>query len=367
MIKLGVFTGARSEYGLMKGLLKALIEDPVIDISLIVGGLHFLDEFGNTFVEIKKDKIPVAKKLPFFVEGRSPSYTDFSDAIVKIADELKKQRYDALFIVGDRIESYAAALASHFTGTPIIHSGGGTLTFGAKDNIYRYNITNLAEIHLATSKDNYNRLIDLPMINRDNVYYTGSFAIDSIKKFKQNVTPIQNFVSGLVNKEYALITFHPATNSTEKLDDILIDSVKYIVSKGNQVLITYPNNDPGYESLVSAIKMLENWSDVYIVKSLGATGFYAALNSCRFVLGNSSSGIIEAPYFNKPAINVGTRQEGRGKDKGIIDVEAHPEAVIGELQRGYKNGWPEISGTEIYGDGSSVEKIIRIIKNHFNR
>ena len=366
MIKLGFFTGARSEYGLMKGLLKQLMEDPGIDISLIVGGLHFLEEFGNTVSEIDKDKIPIAKKLPFFVEGRSPTYADFADAVVKIADELSEQSYNALFLVGDRIETYAAALAAHFTGTSIIHSGGGTLTLGAKDNMYRYNITNLAEIHLATSKGNYNRLIDLPIISTDNVYLTGSFAIDSIKDYKQKEVPIQNFVHGLKDNKFALITFHPATSKPEKLDEILIESVRYIISKGNQVLITYPNNDPGYESLVAAIKFLEHLNDVYIVKSLGATGYYAALKSCQFVLGNSSSGIIEAPYFNKPVINLGSRQEGREKDQGIIDVEAHTQAVIEQLDRGYKKGWPEIPGTEIYGNGNSIKKIIRIIHTHYD-
>ena len=361
-MKLGFFTGARSEYGLLRKLINQLQSDPFFEISLLVGGMHLLEKFGHTYKEIEKDGFVIKAKIPFYSEDISPGQLEFSKAITGIAAVLEKEKFDALFIVGDRLEAYAAALAAHFTRTPLIHSGGGTLTEGAVDNIYRYNITNLANIHLATSKGNYRRLKSLPIIKPEDVFFTGSIAIDGIKAFLKQPVAIDQFVKSLKKDSFVLITFHPATATQEPLDEILAKAVELIVNMNCQVLITYPNNDTGYESILRQIESFKSKENIFIVENLGAKGYYAALNDCLFVLGNSSSGIVEAPYFHKQVINVGERQKGREKDASIMDVNANWPAVQQLIKKGFEESWPLIENNNIYGGGQSVPNIIKIIK-----
>ena len=364
-MKLAFFTGARSEYGLLRKLISQLKSDSFFEISLLVGGMHLLEKFGNTYSEIEKDGFTIKAKIPFYSEVLSPGQDEFSRAINGIAAVLEKEKYDALFIVGDRLEAYAAALAAHFTDTPVIHSGGGTITEGAVDNIYRYNITNLANLHLATSKGNYERLKSLPVINPENVLFTGSVAIDGIREFLKQPVPIGQFVKGIKKGNFALITFHPATAAKEPLDEILAKSVELILNMNCQVLITYPNNDKGYESILSQIERYRSAKNVFIVENLGAKGYYAALNDCLFVMGNSSSGIVEAPYFHKQVINVGERQKGREKDASIMDVNANWPDVQTLVNKGFNESWPLVENNNIYGDGNSIKNVMKILKDRF--
>ena len=364
-MKLGFFTGARSEYGLLKKLIVKLQSDSFFDVSILAGGMHLLKNFGNTYQEIEKDGFKIQAKIPFYRENKSPGFPEFTLAIKKIAQVLDAEKYDALFVVGDRLEAYAAALAGHFTKTPVIHFGGGTLTMGAVDNIYRYNISFLATIHFATSKGNHKRLINLPVLNREKVYLTGSVAIDAINEFQEKPIPVSRFLPGLEKNNFALLTFHPATLNEEPLDKILKEATEFILKNNCSVLITFPNNDKGFETILNQIEAFRSTDNVFIVDNLGAAGYYAALNDCRFLLGNSSSGIIEAPYFQKQVINVGTRQEEREKDQGITDVSAEWPAVKEVLKKGFETGWPLIKNQNIYGDGHAAERIVSIIKKEF--
>lgn len=365
-MKLAFFTGARSEYGIIRKLVLSVIEDNFFDVSIIVSGLHLLKEYGYTVTEIEKDNMPISFKISIYNENKKPDYCDFSSAINKFSTHLNEVQYDAVFVVGDRFEAYAFALAAHFTNTPIIHSGGGTITQGAMDNIYRYNITNLSTYHFATSEGNFKRLLSIPIINKENTYFTGSVAIDSITDFlSKRHNSIEDAIPGIKRDKYVLITFHSVTNSFEPTDLLLKFSVDLIIENGHQVLITFPNNDPGADKIIDVIESFINIPNVFVVKSLGALDYYKAMFDCKFLLGNSSSGIIEAAYFNKFVINVGARQEGREKDANVIDVDPDfiqlEKSIVLLLEKDlYKP-----KNNKIYGDGNSILKIIKILKNKF--
>jgi UDP-hydrolysing UDP-N-acetyl-D-glucosamine 2-epimerase len=351
------FTGARSEYGIMKNLIFEINLNSNFEYKVYVSGLHLLASFGNTVDEIENDGIHVHQKIHAFKEGQEPGAHEFSTILNELSHVLKSDQPDALFVIGDRPETYAAVLAAHFVKIPVIHSGGGTLTKGAVDNIYRYNISNLATYHFATSKGNYNRLKSQAAIDEKNVFHTGSFAIDAIMKFKQKPKSISEWVPSLNASNFCLMTFHSVTQNVEDIPAIMNASISFILSKGSQVLLTYPNNDPGYQAI---IKEIETWKDhehVFIVNHLGAQGYYAALNECRFVIGNSSSGIVEAPYFNKQVINIGSRQEGREADDSITTVEAQADIVLKILEQKFNENWIEINSNHIYGDGDTLQKI----------
>jgi len=357
------FTGARSEYGIMKNLIQRIAEDESINYSIIVSGMHLMKGMGNTIEEIINDGYTISKKITAYSEDRAPGADEFSIIVKEVSNFLIKAKPKAIFLIGDRPESYAAALGAHFSKVPIIHFGGGTITEGALDNIYRYNISNLSTFHFATSLKNYERLCKVPVLIKENIFFTGSFATDAILKFKKNVSPIKSYISELDKNKFALMTFHSATASGDKVGPVMSGAIQHIISQNVKVLITYPNNDPGYEEVIEVIDSYKDYKDVIIIKHLGAQRYYAALNDCLFVIGNSSSGLIEAPYFNKRILNIGDRQKGREMDDGVINLSCNKEVVLECLDINFKKGWSAIKNNEIYGDGTAIEKALNIIKS----
>ncbi len=361
---IGFFTGARSDYGIMKNLIKDIKEYDEFDQRIYVSGMHLLKKFGNTVEEIKNDGFGEFTVIEAFDEQNEPGYKEFSKIINLLCQNLQKDAPDVMFLLGDRFETYAAALACHFCEVPIIHSGGGTITKGAYDNIYRYNISNLATYHFATSKGNYKQLLGLPTTVDENVFFTGSFAIDAIYEFKKNPISIQEIVPGLEIGNFCLVTFHSATKSKENLAEIMNDVIQKIISKGKQVLLTYPNNDPGYKEILNVIEKWKSNKNVFIREHLGAIGYYAALRDCMMIIGNSSSGIIEAPYFNKTVINIGTRQEGREADDSIITVPCDKTIVLNLLEEQLSSSNVNLTCNNIYGDGKALIRIRKILSEH---
>jgi len=156
------------------------------------------------------------------------------------------------------------------------------------------------------------------------------------------------------------------TNAVEDIPMIMEKAIEMVISQNRKVLLTYPNNDDGCNDI---IRIIDNWKgsdDVIVRKNLGTKLYYAALNDCEFVIGNSSSGIIEAPYFNKTVINIGSRQEGRDKDIAVIDVKPDVEIVTKLIEEGYRKGWPNPKCNNLFGEGDTVSKIINHIKKYFN-
>jgi UDP-hydrolysing UDP-N-acetyl-D-glucosamine 2-epimerase len=365
-LKIGFFTGARSEYGLARKFLQHLQIDPDFNLLIFPNGMHLLKKFGFTLEEIIRDGFEVNTVIETYKEEGQEKIYDFNEALIKIHNVLKKIDLDAVFVVGDRLEAYAAALAAHFLKIPVIHSGGGTLTSGGVDNVYRFNISFLASIHLTDSQKHYERLLVIEGLNKEHIYLTGSMAVDAINEFKKNAVSIKEKFKNLNTNSFALMTFHSTTQITESIAEIMDASIKKIINLGYDVLITYPNNDDGHESIIKTIDQWRNHKKVFISTSLGANYYYAALNECTFVVGNSSSALIEAPYFNSPVLNIGNRQEGRAKDEGIIDIPAKVESVVSILEKGNIQGWPRTVCNEIYGNGNSIAKrksaILRSLK-----
>ncbi len=360
--KIGFFTGARSEYGIIKKLIRSIHENDTYKYSIYVSGIHLLKKFGYTVHEIVSDGFNITAEIPVFSEDKAPGYTEFTSIINQLYNILINDNPDIVLIVGDRFESYAASIACHLANIPIVHLGGGSITKGAVDNVYRYNISNLATYHFTTSKGSYNRLLNLPNIDKNKVFFTGSVAVDSILSFKINPKPISEIIPWLKDN-FCVLTFHPVTASKEPIAEVMDATIEYILNKKFAVLITYPNNDPGYEKIINVIEKWRGSSRVFIQENLDAPNYYSALNDCSFVIGNSSSGIVEAPYFNKIIINVGSRQEGREMDVGIKTVSCGKKEITSLLDHYFRYGWCNVEGTNIFGDGQAVSRIENILKN----
>lgn len=367
MIKIGFITGARSEYGIMKPLIRSMANDSRFDVEIIATGMHFLSRYGHTIEEIYKDGLVPIIEAPCYKEESTSKKEDFIFLIDVLFNVLSDKGYDVVYLIGDRLEAYAAALAAHFLHIPIAHYAGGQITEGAVDNIYRYNISNLAAWHFATNKYAVERLNCCPVVNSNRVYLVGSSAIDAIYDYLKTPQDATEIDKRLTRNNYVLITFHSETKSMENggdsISEMLDAALQYLTSHNEYALLTYPNNDDG---AMEIIKVIENWENnplVVVRRNLGSQLYYVAVDNSKYVLGNSSSAIIEVPYFGKYSIDVGNRQKGRNAPQSVIHVSNNTAKLIEQMDRLQRNYVCTIPQEFIYGKGDSVNMIKQVFNS----
>lgn len=363
-MNLAFVTGARSEYGVMKNVIRECCYRSHFDVYIIATGMHFLHKYGNTIEEIEKDNIAPLIYAPCYIETGQSKEKDFISLINVLYNTFLHNQIELIYIIGDRLEAYAAALAAHFLKIKIFHFAGGQITNGAVDNIYRYNISNLSTIHFVTNKYAYERLIKIPIIDQKNVHFVGSTAIDNIKAYLQSPTTLTELDSRLTKESFALMTFHPQTIGDFDVPKAIDLSIKTIIEEGKNILITYPNNDDGSNAILEVIQLWEKHPNVIIIPNLGAKYYYAAIDNSLFVIGNSSSGIIEVPYFSKFTINVGQRQSGRNAPKSVLNTESNYNLLTETIIQIIRKQIPLPKQEYIYGNGNSIESIVNIINNY---
>ena len=369
MIKIGFITGARSEYGVMKRVIKELVADPLFDVKIVATGMHYQHKYGDTINEIRKDALAPIIDAPCYVENDRPKEKDFVFLIDTLHIVLQENPFDVVYIIGDRLEAYGAALAAHFLKIPVAHFAGGQLTNGAVDNIYRYNISNIAAIHFVTNIFAEERLLQCPIIDGNNVFHVGSSAIDSIKEYLKQPKEACEIDPRLCRGNYALMTFHSETKgikANNTIPEVMDVSIQTIIERGIKLLVTYPNNDDGSEEIINVIEKWQTNPNVIVRKNLGAEYYYTAVDNALFVIGNSSSGIIEIPYFQKYTINIGERQAGRNSPASVISVPDDCSKVCKAVNQVLDNPICDLPQEYIYGKGDSIKKIHEILVNKFN-
>lgn len=368
MIRIGFITGARSEYGVMKRVISSLAADNRFDVSIVATGMHYLHKYGDTINEIRRDALAPIIDAPCYVEEERGKEKDFVLLIDTLYKAFKEHPFDVIYIIGDRLEAYGAALAAHFQKIPVAHFAGGQLTNGAVDNIYRYNISNLATLHFVTNTFAKQRLLQCPIIDGDNVYHVGSSAIDSIKEYLRHPKEAGEIDERLKRGNYALMTFHSETKGVltkNTIPEVMDIAISTILNGSVKLLITYPNNDDGSEAI---IKVIEKWQDnpnVVVRKNLGSDYYYTAVDNALFVIGNSSSGIIEIPYFQKYTVNIGERQTGRNAPASVISLPDDCEQVSDALNKLLDNPICTLPQECIYGKGDSINKIHETLVRKF--
>ncbi|MFW6273195.1 MAG: UDP-N-acetylglucosamine 2-epimerase [bacterium] len=364
MNKIAFITGSRSEVGALKGVIEEIDKRSFCDYCIIMHGAHNLEFFGNTSDELK---MHFASKI--FFENTISEITEdkkelFVNSISKLYSILKKEKVNYVYIIGDRIEAYAAALAAHLLNLIIFHYGGGNISNGSNDNIYRYNITNLAHVHLATSLFAFKRLKALPIITKEKVYFVGSSAVDSIITFLEQPVAIGNYIPELSNRSFVLMTFHPDLDTNKRTIQIMDFIIHCVIKKEKSLLITYPNHDVGFQDIIDVIEKWKHHELVHVVKHLGKIRYYSAVYSSQFVIGNTSSGFVEVPYFSKVFYNIGSRQDGRDGDDFIMNLGYDKKLIAHELNTlEYVKKMKGKNNTKVYGNGDAASKIIDIIKN----
>lgn len=334
LIKIGVLTSSRADYGIYKNLLKLFFNHNKINLSIIVFGMHLQKQHGETIKEIISDNyfdnIFKLNGMPYD-DSKLNISKGYGELIKSFSKFWNTNNFDLIFALGDRFEMSAAVQAAVPYEIKIAHIHGGEISLGSVDNIYRDQISIAAKLHFTSTLEAAKRLKKL-LIDNKFVYNVGSLSIDKldIKTLPKWDTICKKF--NLPNKPFVLITFHPETIGADKNDsyiEILYKSLTKL-SKTIHLIITQTNADNMgnlYRKMNLRLQK-ENPKNISIVDSFGKLNYFSAINNSRFLLGNTSSGIIEAASFGKYVLNVGQRQAGRTRSKNTIDIGFNEEEIL---------------------------------------
>ena len=367
-MRIVVLTSSRADYGIYLPLLKKMKEDDLFDLSIVAFGTHLSEKFGKTISQIESDGFEVIHKIETLPAGDSPF--DISESIGKTMGsfasfwEKMKTKVDLVFCLGDRYEMFAAVSATIPFSLPVAHIHGGETTLGAIDNIYRHSLTHIAQFHFASTLNHASRIIELKG-ESSNVYNVGGLSLDNLKTITllTNKQFLEKFQVPINNS--VLVTFHSETVSFEKNEVYVNALVKVLSELKDQIIITMPNADTNGDIIRNALlEFAKKRDNVYCIESLGTLGYFSALNLCKFVLGNSSSGIIEAASFGKYVVNIGDRQKGRESGENVIHSAIDTKEILDAISQIER--LPVLSTKNIYGDGETADRIIEILKSKLN-
>jgi UDP-hydrolysing UDP-N-acetyl-D-glucosamine 2-epimerase len=353
MKKICVVSGTRADYGLLFWTMKEIQKSSELKLQVIATCMHLDSKFGDTWNNFESDGFPIDKKVSLgeLLDSRLSVINQVSTGIKGFYEAYKELKSDLVLILGDRYEMMAAAQAALFANIPIAHIHGGEVTEGAFDDAIRHTITKMSSYHFASTETYRKRIIQMGE-NPERVINVGAVGLENIRKLdlmsKEQLEKDLNFK--LKEKNF-LITYHPVTQSNEDAtDDLLKVLVQYPdVSQ----IITLPNSDPGHSSIINKFeKYAQSNSNVYLAKSLGSLRYLSVMKLSNVVIGNSSSGIIEAPFLGVPTLNIGNRQKGRLHDVSVIN--SSPEE-IGEKIKLILGQKFQVSS--LYGDGNNAAKV----------
>lgn len=325
-MRIAVLTSTRADYGLLRWVIKELQSYDEIVVELIVTGTHFLEEFGSTWKEIRDDGYQISYRVDILTGGDSPLSVAQSTgtAVGKIAAVIDEANIDMLVLLGDRYEAMAAALASFLVGVPVAHIAGGELTEGALDDSLRHAITKLASLHFVSAEEYGNRVKQLGE-NPNHVYNVGATGLDNFKNLQiLDYEALSQLLGFDVEKHpFVLFTFHPVTAEDAHDLEVVTTALRLFNNYEDlKVVVTGANADAGGRSLNSLYRVFEevNAEKFHVFASLGQVGYLSAMLRCAAVIGNSSSGILEAPSAGVPTLNIGDRQRGRLRAPSVVDV-----------------------------------------------
>ena len=334
MRKICVVTGSRAEYGLTSKLIRKIYDSDKTQLQLIATNMHLSSIYGNTYLEIEKDGIPIDRKIPIIDESGSNDakaiLLSMSKEIAGLAEAYEELKPDLIFIVGDRYEMLVAAVAALIEKIPVAHFGGGNVTEGAFDDAIRHSITKMSHLHFVSTEKYRKRVIQLGELP-ERVFNYGSLGVENVTTMPlMTQEEVEESIKFKIDDRTVLATYHPVTLSESSISED-IDAFLGAIAEtpGLRVVFTMPNSDTGGEIIASKIQaFVDAAPDNYCVyKSLGVKRYLSVMKYSRAVIGNSSSGIAETPSFHKPTLNIGDRQKGRETAESVINCETDKESI----------------------------------------
>ena len=316
MKKVCIITGTRAEYGLLKSLMQEINKDNDLELYLIVSGMHLSPEFGMTYQEIEEDGFEINAKVEMLLSSDSPAGISKSIGlgVIGFADEFQRADLDMLILLGDRYEALSAAICAMVMRIPIAHLHGGEVTEGAIDEGIRHSITKMSYLHFTSTEQYRNRVIQLGE-NPERVFYVGALGVENIKKINlMTKEELERSIHFEIDENTVVVTYHPVTLENNTVEEQFLNLLKVLDRNPKiRMIFTKANADTNGRIVNELIDKYaaQNSERACAFMSLGQKRYLSALKYCRIVIGNSSSGIIEAPSFGKPIINIGDRQKGR--------------------------------------------------------
>ena len=367
--KICVITGSRAEYGLLYWLINEIKSDQDLDLKLIVTGMHLSAKFGLTYVEIENE-FKIEKKIDIKLSsdtciGVANSMSIAQKLFLKTFLEIEP---DIVVVLGDRYEIFSAAIAAMITKIPIAHIHGGEITEGSLDDCMRHCITKMSFLHFVASEEYYKRVIQLGECP-SRVFNVGGLGVENVKKLKLlSRGDFEKSIKFKLNKKNILITFHPVTlenNTSKKSFQELLNAIECL--SDTNIIFTKTNSDIDGKVINEMIDKFTKLNPKTSIgfKSLGHLRYLSALQFVDIVLGNSSSGLMEAPSFKIATINIGTRQKGRIRASSVIDCKPKKKYIKEAIERAYSKQFQKSlkNAKNPYDKGSSSKKIVNILKN----
>lgn len=367
-MKIVLLTSSRADYGIYRPLIKKLKADSFFDLKIVAFGTHLSHFHGYTVQEIEKDGFEVNYKIESLVLGDSSeaissaiglTVVKFSSFWAKLKSEV-----DLIICLGDRYEMLAAVLASVPFQIPVAHLHGGEKTLGAIDDVFRHSLSLFSKYHF-TSTEKYAKKIAQLIESQEHIYMVGALSLDNLQILE--LLDKKQFYEKYqidLQKPTILFTFHPETVSFEKNEQFMVEISMALteLQKKYQIVVTMPNADSMGNMIREKLNLLhlQNPNHIFLVESFGTLGYFSCIKYCSFLLGNTSSGILEAASLGKYVINLGNRQEGREAGNNVFSIAIKQNTILETIKK--IENLPKWTGKNLYGEGNTAEKIIEVLK-----
>ena len=371
MKRIGIMTGTRAEYGLLKSLMQEINKDNDLELYLIVSGMHLSPEFGMTYQEIEEDGFEINAKVEMLLSSDSPAGISKSIGlgVIGFADEFQRADLDMLILLGDRYEALSAAICALVMRIPIAHLHGGELTEGAIDEGIRHSITKMSYLHFTSTEQYRDRVIQLGE-NPERVFYVGALGVENIKKINlMTKEELEKSIHFEIDENTVVVTYHPVTLENNTVEEQFLNLLEVLDRNPKiRMIFTKANADTNGRIVNELIDKYtaQNSERACAFMSLGQKRYLSALKYCRIVIGNSSSGIIEAPSFGKPIINIGDRQKGRICADSVINCgytqQEIQQAMETALTKEFENKASNCRNP--YEKENTAANIISVIKDY---
>lgn len=366
--KVCVVTGSRAEYGLLRWVMKGIQESEHLTLQVVVTGMHLSPEFGLTYREIEADGFAIDRKVEIMISSDTP--VGVAKAIglglIGFADVFAQLQPDVVLVLGDRFEILAATTAAVVTCIPIAHCHGGERTDGALDDAIRHAITKMSHLHFVAAQEYHNRVIQLGE-DPKSVHLVGGLGVETMRRLTLlNREELERALDFKLATKSLLVTFHPLTLGEDVSEGHMAQLLKALGFLSNtSLIITMPNADAGGRSLIKMINaFVASHSNARAYTSLGQLKYLSCLAEVDGIVGNSSSGLLEAPSFKTGTVNIGDRQEGRLKASSVIDCQPTSSSILEAIERLYSDEFRiQLKFTQNpYGEGMASERIVKCLE-----
>jgi UDP-hydrolysing UDP-N-acetyl-D-glucosamine 2-epimerase len=364
---IGVVTVARSDYGIYVPVLRRILSDPDLRLHLIVTGMHLSPEFGLTVEAIDADGFEIGDRIEMLLSSDTPEGIAKSMGLgtMGMAQSYARKRPDILMVLGDRFEMHAAVVAALPFKIPVAHIHGGELTEGAIDDALRHSITKLSHLHFVSTEQYARRVIQLGE-EPWRVMVSGAPSLDNLRSLKLlDGQELEKQYGLSLDQPPLLVTFHPVTLEYEHTEWQMAELLGALSNIEMPVIFTMPNADTGGRAISRMIKEFVNTrASTQVVDTLGTQGYFSMMATAAAMVGNSSSGIVEAPSFKLPVVNIGTRQQGRIRPANVIDVGYDRSEILEGIKKAtqpeFREGLRDLENP--YGRGQAADTIVERLK-----